>query len=206
MSAGDQKLQEYLNDFLENQVNADDVCWPIGYSIVLHGESLLRTFAHHQGFVRDQQVSGSYFEVTSGKDIGHVYKYGKSVGYYVRKDKNLEIEGQDMLYPDDEFVHFIADRGYRREAIEVESVDGDGNKVVREYLVHYGTSFLEAGRSAYKTMNLIENVLLMARLAKSQYYRLFAHHQGFVRDQQVLGSYFEVTSGWGKSEYNWLIN
>lgn len=185
-----EKIIEELNDWLQDKVDVEDYIWTYAYHVVYKGQLYLETFVSDEKFKKDHDV-GDYFELRSDdSDIYELREYGETIGYLVeKKDKH-------SIHPPEDFIHFISDRAYQRESIEIEmdnEEEGeDEEKEVRNYTTRYGTSFLEPARSAYKTLDLMETILIMSRIVRSALYRIFQIEVGKSDRKETLKIIREV--------------
>ena len=117
---------------------------------------------------------GEYFEIENPKFVSHVYKFGKPAGFYVKEEnKESSRTVYDKLMSEKDFIHFTADKGMNREKIQIEHMGENGEPEVKSYTIRYGSSFLESARTYFRTMMLLNDILLISRLSRSQFYRLF---------------------------------
>lgn len=165
---GEESLAEELNNWLIDVVNIEENIWPYAFHIVQDGSLFLKTYYSDENFEEESDKDlGDYFKIVDNAlKISELRKYGETVGYFVSGDGEDE---DDKLLPPEDYIHFISDRANNRETIKIPNDDGDNLK----YKVRYGTSFLEAARSAYRNLRLMEDVLLMSRVVRSAMYRIF---------------------------------
>lgn len=176
----DKDFEIRANDFLQNQFDVERMVYAIIFNIIAYGECYINTFYSDEEYRRAGSRVGEYFEIEEPDKVCHVYKFGKPSGYYVKENTKYSSRTiEDKLLTEKDFIHFIADKGMNREKItlEVPSPDGDGF-VEKEYVINYGSSFLEAARTYFRTKILIDNILVLSRLSRSQFYRIFGIEVG----------------------------
>lgn len=156
-SADNPDFAEMATDFLKNKLRVNDIIYPLAFNIVAFGECFLDTNYSNIGYLKEYKV-GDYFTIAEPEDIIHIYRYGVPLGYLHRKDKVT-----DKLLPERSYIHFISDRSSK------EYIGSD-----QESYIQYGTSFLEAARPYYKQRQLLDDLLILARLTRSSFYRLFS--------------------------------
>lgn len=183
----DNKVIKDLNEWLQEEVDIEDYIWTYAYHVVFKGQAYLRTFYSDERF-REKHEVGNYFElVRDDSKIYELMEYGETIGYYVEKDD------EGTIYPSNDFIHFISDRAYRRENLDVEMEleeeeedEENEEKIERTFVTRYGTSFLEPARPAYKTLDLMESILIMSRIVRSAMYRIFQIEVGSAGKKKSL--------------------
>ena len=123
---------------------------------------------------RKEYTVGDYFTIAEPEDVVHIYRYGVPLGYLFRpqsKDSSM-LEDTDKLLPERSFIHFISDRASR-------------DHLSSGSYIQYGSSFLEAARQYYKQRQLLDDLLILARLTRSSFYRLFSVDVGSASSQDT---------------------
>ena len=167
-SSDNPDFAEMATDFLRNKLRINDVIYPIAFNIVAYGECFLDTNYSNIGYRKEYNV-GDYFTITEPEDVIHIYRYGVPLGYLHRKDQVT-----DKLLPERSYIHFISDRSNK------EYLDENSNSYIQ-----YGASFLEAARPYYKQRQLLDDLLILARLTRSSFYRLFSVDVGAASSQDT---------------------
>lgn len=159
---------EMATDFLRNKLKINDVIYPLAFNIVAFGECFLDTNYSNIGYLKEYKL-GDYFTIAEPEDVIHIYRYGVPLGYLHRKDKVT-----DKLLPERSYIHFISDRANK-----------DFIGTDQESYIQYGASFLEAARPYYKQRQLLDDLLILARLTRSSFYRLFSVDVGAASSQDT---------------------
>ena len=170
-SADNPDFAEMTTDFLKNKLRINDIVYPLAFNIVAFGECFLDTNFSNIKYCKEYKV-GDYFTLAEPEDVVHIYRYGVPCGYLYRpysKEKNTD---HDKLLPERSYIHFISDRANK-------------DKLTDELYVQYGASFLEAARPYYKQRQLLDDLLILARLTRSSYYRLFSVDVGSASSQDT---------------------
>ena len=115
----DKQMVEDLNAYL-SAIKVDELAWTYAYNVIKDGGMYLKT---HFSEFSDKKVSeelkkklGYYFEIVdSYNSVSDLQQYGDTVAYGV-KDK----EDNYTLYNTKDYIHFINDRGTRRESVTIE--------------------------------------------------------------------------------------
>ena len=172
-SADNPDFAEMATDFLRNKLKINDVIYPIAYNIVAFGECFLNTNYSNIEYRKEYNV-GDFFTLSDPEDVVHIYRFGVPLGYLYKPqsiDNNLSVDN-DKLLPERSFIHFISDRA-NKEFISSDSY------------MQYGASFLEAARPYYKQRQLLDDLLILARLTRSSFYRLFSVDVGTASSQDT---------------------
>lgn len=195
-------LEFELNMFLHNVIDVDTRSWSWCFDVVKYGESFLRTY------ITNPQLSNKWIfeQVGDPQKVSHIIEYGESVGYVYDEPQSMgnrisEIPMStpkitQVLFPPDEFVHFISDRSNNRAMVEM-NMEGD----TRRYKLIYGTSFIEGARNAYQVVRLLEDVMVLARVARSTLYRVVKVEVGNADAARTKRMVEEVRRAINKKEY-----
>lgn len=166
-SADNPDFAEMTTDFLKNKLRINDIIYPLAFNIVAFGECFLDTNYSNTDYRKEYNV-GDYFTIAEPEDVLHIYRFGVPLGYLHSKDKTA-----DKLLPERSYIHFISDRANKDYL-------NDGNTYIQ-----YGASFLEAARPYYKQRQLLDDLLILARLTRSSFYRLFSVDVGAASSQDT---------------------
>lgn len=172
-SADNPDFAEMMTSFLRNKFRINDIIYPLAFNIVTFGECFVNTNYSNIEYRKEYAV-GDYFTIAEPEDVVHIYRYGVPLGYLFRpqsKDSSM-LEDTDKLLPERSFIHFISDRASREHL-------SSGS------YIQYGSSFLEAARQYYKQRQLLDDLLILARLTRSSFYRLFSVDVGSASSQDT---------------------
>ena len=172
-SADNPDFAEMMTSFLRNKFRINDIIYPLAFNIVTFGECFVNTNYSNIEYRKEYAV-GDYFTIAEPEDVVHIYRYGVPLGYLFRpqsKDSSM-LEDTDKLLPERSFIHFISDRASREHL-------SSGS------YIQYGSSFLEAARQYYKQRQLLDDLLILARLTRSSFYRLFSVDVGPASSQDT---------------------
>lgn len=167
-SADNPDFAEMMTDFLKNKLHINDVIYPIAFNIVAFGECFLDTNYSNIQYLKEYKV-GDFFTIADPEDVLHIYRFGVPLGYLHSKDKVT-----DKLLPERSYIHFISDRSNK------EYIDENN-----ESYIQFGSSFLEGARTYYKQRQLLDDLLILARLTRSSFYRLFSVDVGSASSQDT---------------------
>ena len=172
-SADNPDFAEMMTSFLRNKFRINDIIYPLAFNIVTFGECFVNTNYSNIEYRKEYTV-GDYFTIAEPEDVVHIYRYGVPLGYLFRpqsKDSSM-LEDTDKLLPERSFIHFISDRASR-------------DRLSSGSYIQYGSSFLEAARQYYKQRQLLDDLLILARLTRSSFYRLFSVDVGSASSQDT---------------------
>ena len=167
-SSDNPDFAEMMTDFLKNKLHINDVIYPIAFNIVAFGECFLDTNYSNISYLKEYKV-GDFFTIPDPEDVLHIYRFGVPLGYLNSTDKVT-----DKLLPERSYIHFISDRSNK------EYIDENN-----ESYVQFGSSFLEGARTYYKQRQLLDDLLILARLTRSSFYRLFSVDVGSASSQDT---------------------
>lgn len=170
-SADNPDFAEMMTSFLKNKFKINDIIYPLAFNIVTFGECYINTNYSNIEYRKEYSV-GDYFTIAEPEDVVHIYKYGVPLGYLVSSTRDAN--NTDKLLPERSYIHFISDRA-NREYIDTSS----------DSYIQYGSSFLEAARQYYKQRQLLDDLLILARLTRSSFYRLFSVDVGSASSQDT---------------------
>ena len=167
-SSDNQDFAEMATDFLKNKLRINDIIYPIAFNIVAFGECFLDTNYSNINYRNEYNV-GDYFTLADPEEVVHIYKFGVPLGYLHSNEQTV-----DKLLPERSYIHFISDRANKEQLSE----DCDA-------YIQYGASFLEGARVYYKQRQLLDDLLVLARLTRSSFYRLFSVDVGSASSQDT---------------------
>ena len=177
IQSDDKTLQQDLNDFLES-ISVDSNIWNWAYSVAQYGDFFLKLH------VDEDNRSLHIDDNTDPAFIMDLYEHGQRVGFAeedISDYKNLKHKsnpnGLDLIiYSPDRFVHFMIKKSSKYDSLEIpiqNETDENGDPLVRKFTVVRGVSMIEGVRSIYRILQLLEDSLLAARVAKAEFVRVF---------------------------------
>lgn len=158
----DKKLEQFLNNFLDEKINIEKRIWEWAFEIIKHGDFKLR----RKEFDLDGDIDVYYENVVEGYKVSRIEFMGKVLGYLD------EEEGDKTLKSPDEYIHFMNLKSPKRKKIKVKVRSGDGKgKEITCYKV-FGTSIVDNARYIYRIVKLLDDVLIVSRIGKSSQFNL----------------------------------
>lgn len=170
VASTDTALAQFLENFLENNVNIEERIWEWTYEVVKHGDFKLRRREYKtDGKIEGQDKKDVYYEnVFEPYKVARIEYMGKILGYL---DSEME-EGKATFEKPEVFVHFLNSKLPRREKVKLKVKNRDG-KMEDVYCARVnGVSLMDNARYIYRIVNLLDNMLIMSRVARSTQYNL----------------------------------
>lgn len=180
IEAEDEKLQKFLNDFLTNNVGIEDRIWTWAFEIVKHGDLKLRRREYYAGSANSGIKNVYYEDVINPYLVSRIEYMGNILGF---EDEDLDdvdpisngstgMRTSAKFEKADNFVHFMSSKLSRREKIRLRVRDKDDklDTVVCYRVV--GTSLVDNARYIFRINNMIDNMLVLSRIARSTQYNL----------------------------------
>lgn len=188
------QLEKEINNFLQINLNAETTLYAIAFNLAAFGDAYLSTFYSDPGYKKSGNRIGDYFEIETAEFITHLYHYGKPAGFLTTKNPQSARFQQDqqIILDEKDFIHFSADNGLNYAQIQLQTQDSNNNTITQDYTIKYGNSFLEAARQNYKTLGLFKDLMMLARLTRSQFYRLVSIDVGQADDRETTRMIKEV--------------
>lgn len=200
----DEGLKKFIEDFLRNNINIEDRLWSWAYEIVKHGDFKLRRREYYAGSEKSGIKSVYYEDVINPYLVSRIEYMGNVLGYededYAFESGSYQdagqfgtvgsgISGSARFERSDEFVHFISSKLSKREKIKlnVRKADNTQEEVTCYRVV--GTSIVDSARTMFRINALIDNILVLSRIARSTQFNIVkveVGNAGAGQTQQML--------------------
>lgn len=172
ISSSDSVLVEDLYAFLD-KINYENFVWDIAFSLGKYGNKYLKVYLTEDG--KDISHLESIDDPGCVLDLHHD---GKPMYFAENASDKTFYKSADQvsLYNHDAFVHYFIRSTSQSDVLEITDnarLDKNGDPVTLKYKVIEGESLLEGVRVVYRILQSLEDSLLAARLAKSDYIRIF---------------------------------
>lgn len=159
-----------------DSINIESRIWNWTYALAGYGDQFLRLHIDtvNKTISADDNVNPSlvFDLMEEGKRVGYA-EIDDSEHVSYRKSSN----GLNMIVSSpDSFIHFMVRRTYDKEAVEIvypDKFDEYDDPLIKKYNRVHGVSMIEGVRPIYNILSLLEDSLLVARLAKAEYVRIF---------------------------------
>lgn len=170
-------LAEDLNAFLES-IEIESRIWNWAYNVSQYGDYFLKLYVDPE--TKDIRIDDN----TDPALIMDLYEDGMRVGFAEEDDseyRNLKHRsnpnGLDLIISSpDKFVHFMIRKSAKYDILELpiqDETDENGDPLIRKFTVVRGVSMVEGVRSIFRILQLLEDSLLAARIAKAEFIRVF---------------------------------
>lgn len=177
VESDDKTLAADLNAFLES-IEVESRIWNWAYSVSQYGDYFLKL--HIDEDTKDIRIDDN----TDPALIMDLYEDGIRVGYAeedISEYRNLKHHtnphGLDLIISSpDKFVHFMIRKSAKYDLLELpirDETDEHGDPLIRKFTVVRGVSMVEGVRSIFRILQLLEDSLLAARVAKAEFIRVF---------------------------------
>lgn len=201
VESSDPKLAQFLQDFLDENVNIADRIWTWTLEVIKHGDFKLRRREYYLGSKRDGVKNVFYEDVVNPYKVTRIEYMGKALGY---RDEDKD-ENKVTFERPDEFVHFMSVKNSNREKVHL-SVRNEDNQMedVTCYKV-FGTSIMDNARYIFRVVNLLDNMLILSRVARSTQFNLVKVEVGnasTAKTQQILSDVRRRLEGTTKMKKN----
>ena len=171
-------LEKELNEWLKNTIEINKLVWRMTWQLLVDGGFFLRTFKNDEEAQKYVDL-GNYFELVKDYlSVTDITMYGKTIAYQWQDEKD---ENDISLCKEDEFIHIFWDKGaYETITVEYSEKDNEGifTRKTKDCKAVYGTSYLENSRQAFLILDLIDTMLLSARVNKTTLTRLIMTEVG----------------------------
>lgn len=170
-------LAKDLNAFLES-IEIESRIWNWAYNVSQYGDYFLKLYVDPE--TKDIRIDDN----TDPALIMDLYEDGMRVGFAEEDDseyRNLKHRsnpnGLDLIISSpDKFVHFMIRKSAKYDILELpiqDETDENGDPLIRKFTVVRGVSMVEGVRSIFRILQLLEDSLLAARIAKAEFIRVF---------------------------------
>lgn len=170
-------LAEDLNAFLES-IEIESRIWNWAYNVSQYGDYFLKLYVDPD--TKDIRIDDN----TDPALIMDLYEDGMRVGFAEEDDseyRNLKHRsnpnGLDLIISSpDKFVHFMIRKSAKYDILELpiqDETDENSDPLIRKFTVVRGVSMVEGVRSIFRILQLLEDSLLAARIAKAEFIRVF---------------------------------
>lgn len=178
VTSNDTTFADKINDFLDS-IDINEKLLTYAFHVCKYGELFLKTYYTEivdneklpdepaGKYDRIKDKLGYYFEIVDNPtEISDLTQFGETIGYGAKLRNDSYI-----IYSPMDYIHIINDSQAHREEVSIKFQE-DNRQVEDTFKIKYGTSFLEPVRSAWKVLDLLENLLIYMRFGMSSIYRI----------------------------------
>lgn len=166
-----------LNAFLDS-IEIESRIWNWAYNVSQYGDYFLKLYVDPD--IKDIRIDDN----TDPSLIMDLYEDGVRVGFaeedtseYRNLKHRSNPNGLDLIISSpDKFVHFMIRKSAKYDILELpiqDETDENGDPLIRKFTVVRGVSMVEGVRSIFRILQLLEDSLLAARIAKAEFIRVF---------------------------------
>lgn len=181
----DENLRKFLQEFLDYNVEVSKRVWEWTFEVIKHGDFKLRRCEYYIGSKEDGVKSVYYENVINPYSVTRIEYMGKVLGY---RDEDRS-ESRVTFERPEEFVHFLSTKNSKREKVKLSVKNNKGElEEVTCYKVT-GTSIVDNARYIFRIVNLLDNMLILSRVARSSQFNLVKVEVGNAspnKTQQIL--------------------
>lgn len=205
ISSPDEDLKKFLEGFLENTIRIDERIWTWAYEIIKHGDLKLRRCEYNANGDINSVRAVYYEDVINPYLVSRIEYMGNILGFedseadlgsysYYNKSGNVvgrnggSMTGTSRFENEDAFIHFLSSKLARREKISLSVRRGEEVEQVSCYRV-VGTSLVDNVRQIFRIMMMLDNMLVLSRIARSTQFNLVKIEVGEAnpgKTQQIL--------------------
>ena len=205
INSPDEDLKKFLEGFLENTIRIDERIWTWAYEIIKHGDLKLRRCEYNVNGDINSVRAVYYEDVINPYLVSRIEYMGNILGFedseadlgsysYYNKSGNVvgrnggSMTGTSRFENEDAFIHFLSSKLARREKISLSVRRGEEVEQVSCYRV-VGTSLVDNVRQIFRIMMMLDNMLVLSRIARSTQFNLVKIEVGEAnpgKTQQIL--------------------
>lgn len=201
VESADTELKKFLEDFLRDNIDIENRIWTWTFEVVKHGDFKLRRREYFAG--NDRKLKNVYYEdVLNPYSVSRIEYMGNVLGYEDADSSfntsiihgNAGVASSTSMSAkfesSDKFVHFMNSKLSKRirADIRVKNPETEDTEVVTCFKV-VGTSIVDNARHIFRVMSMLDNMLILSRIARSTQYNLVKIEVGNaspVKTQQML--------------------
>lgn len=201
IESADTDLKKFLEDFLRDNIDIENRIWTWTFEVVKHGDFKLRRREYFAG--NDRKLKNVYYEdVLNPYSVSRIEYMGNVLGYEDADSSfntsiihgNAGVASSTSMSAkfesSDKFVHFMNSKLSKRirADIRVKNPETEDTEVVTCFKV-VGTSIVDNARHIFRVMSMLDNMLILSRIARSTQYNLVKIEVGNaspVKTQQML--------------------
>lgn len=178
---GDHVLQEDLNSLLES-LNIDSRIWQWAYDLSKYGDVYLKPVTEDD---EGNPIPFRIEDIEDPSEIMDLWYKGERVAYAwedIREDEKNSIgarrvNGRINIADKDQYIHLMIKKSSKTDKLEID-IPGEFDKITgepkyKEFSVVRGTSMIEGVRPIFRIIQLLEDSLLAAKIAMTEFIRVY---------------------------------
>lgn len=183
IESSDPNLKKFLDDFLTDNVDIESRIWTWTYEVVKHGDFKLRRREYYTG--SDSKIKNVYYEdVLNPYAVSRIEYMGNVLGYEdadsgYNNNLNMDISNYSNVSTTsakfeekDKFVHFMNSKMSKRIRVQLRVKTGEDKLETITCYKIVGTSIVDNARHIFRVISMLDNMLILSRIARSTQFNL----------------------------------
>lgn len=183
IESSDPNLKKFLDDFLTDNVDIENRIWTWTYEVVKHGDFKLRRREYYTG--SDSKIKNVYYEdVLNPYAVSRIEYMGNVLGYEdadsgYNNNLNMDISNYSNVSTTsakfeekDKFVHFMNSKMSKRIRVQLRVKTGEDKLETITCYKIVGTSIVDNARHIFRVISMLDNMLILSRIARSTQFNL----------------------------------
>lgn len=175
ITSSSKTLRDDLLTFLDS-LNVESMIWGWAYDVAKYGDKYLKVVRDTNGkFLQLMEVDDPE-TILDLQNNGVRVNYAEEIPEDERTTKMRRQNQQEYIFYDsDEYVHIMTKNTTKcdRLRVEVQDKDNPGETKMIEYKVLRGRAIIENARGIFRILRVLEDSMLGAKIAKSEYLRVY---------------------------------
>lgn len=172
IESSDEHLKKDLISFL-TKIKMEEKLRDTSYALGKYGNKFWKIY-----LTNDMKDIDHIEEIDDPATVLDLWYQGEPLYFAQNPDDTHLYKNNDEfdLYDHNSFIHFYVHSGDESDVIELldnQELDSHGNPKILKYKIQEGESLIEAVRVIWRILRSLEDSLLAAKLAKSDYVRIF---------------------------------
>ena len=146
--------------------------WNVAYNTAKYGNKYWKVILNHNG----NDIAGLE-EIDDPSCVLDLYLTGEPKWFaFTESDLQIQKTQDYELYDREAFIHFYVQSGKLNDTIDLidnQQTDENGDPLTLKYQIKRGESMIEGVRLIYRVLKALEDSLLAARIAKSEYTKIY---------------------------------
>jgi hypothetical protein len=155
-----------------SRLDIESRLWNVAYNTAKYGNKYWKVILNHSG----NDIAGLE-EIDDPSCVLDLYLTGEPKWFaFTESDLQIQKTQDYELYDREAFIHFYIQSGKLNDTIDLidnQQTDENGDPLTLKYQIKRGESMIEGVRLIYRVLKALEDSLLAARIAKSEYTKIY---------------------------------
>lgn len=155
-----------------SRLDIESRLWNVAYNTAKYGNKYWKVILNHNG----NDIAGLE-EIDDPSCVLDLYLTGEPKWFaFTESDLQIQKTQDYELYDREAFIHFYIQSGKLNDTIDLidnQQTDENGDPLTLKYQIKRGESMIEGVRLIYRVLKALEDSLLAARIAKSEYTKIY---------------------------------